>query len=115
MPKERTKDEPIWLDGDALAEFRRLRTLRTFEPDELDRLAEYALALVEVARKRKELAEEGDVLVSPRTGSTYTNPLYNQLVSATGRMDKLRDKLFPPKKAQVASARKAKSIREDLL
>jgi hypothetical protein len=90
-------------------EYDRLLKIKSFSEDELDRLYEYARTLAETSILRKKLAIEGETLISEQTGSSYTNPLYTQMQYVQTRMDKLRDKLFPP----VATVEtKAKDIRE---
>lgn len=90
-------------------EFTRLTGLKSFAEQELDAVYEYARTIAEVNILRKKLAIEGEVLISEQTGSTYTNPLYSQIQYVQGRMDKLRDKLFP---AAQQSVEKVKDIRE---
>lgn len=90
-------------------EYDRLQQLKVFREDELDRVYEYARALAETNILRKKVAIEGEVLISEQTGSTYTNPTYTQLQYVQTRMDKLRDKLFPPQQQEEP---KAKDIRE---
>lgn len=102
---------PSWLSTKAKQEFKRLYSLREYKPDEIDRLAEYAHTIVAVYRLRKIVDDEGEVLVSPRTGAAYANPSYNILTNLQGRMDKLRDKLFPPPKTTTA---KKKTLRDTL-
>ena len=103
---------PDWLEGEALEEFNRLYKMRSYREDEIDRLAEYAHTIATVKRMRIKLDSEGEVLVSPRTGGAYTNPTYNQMIGMQSRMDKLRDKLFPPNEKPQ---KKKVNLREELL
>lgn len=91
-------------------EYDRLLKIKSYNEDELDRLYEYARALAETNILRKKIAIEGETLISEQTGSTYTNPLYTQMQYVQTRMDKLRDKLFPP---NATIETKAKDIREE--
>ena len=82
----------------AKLEFNRLKKLRPFSDAEIDRLAEYAYTICKVEDMREMVEQDGEVLISPRTGAAYTNPAYNILTGLHSRMDRLRDKLFPPPK-----------------
>ena len=105
-------ESPEYLGSDAKKEFQRLLKLREFRPDEIDRLAEYAHTIAMVKLFRKQVLEQGEVLISPRTGAAYTNPVYNHLTGLQTRMDKLRDKLFPPVNKEKP---KKTTIRDELL
>ncbi len=102
---------PSWLNQKEKIEFRRLLKFRNYTPEELDRLAEYSHTIVAVYKFRKVVDDEGEVLISPRTGAAYTNPAYNILANLQNRMDKLRDKLYPPPKQHT----KKKETLRDIL
>lgn len=91
-------------------EYERLMALRPFLEEELDRLKEYAYCVAECGILRKKVALEGEILISEQTGSSYTNPVYTQLQGVQSRMDRLRDKLFPP---QMNTVKPMKDIRDD--
>lgn len=91
-------------------EIDRLYRIRSFEEEEIDRVNEYARTKAEVAVLRRKLSIEGATLISDKTGGQYTNPAYTQLQSVLSRMDKLRDKLFPPNSETI---KKATDIRDE--
>ena len=88
-------DDELFID-----EINRLREIRSFGRDEVDRLEEYVRCRVQAYRMRNLIEQEGEIFVSSRGGS-YMNPRVCLLQSVLTRMDKLRDKLFPPQKIEV--------------
>lgn len=89
---------PEWFSSKAKSEYNRLKKIRDFKDSEIDRLVEYAHTICKVQDMRELVEADGEVLISPRTGAAYTNPAYNILTGLQSRMDRLRDKLFPPPK-----------------
>jgi hypothetical protein len=109
---QKNEEYSIELEKLARLELDRLYNIRTYREDELDRVSEYAYCIAQVQLMRKKLASEGETLISEKTGGAYTNPVYNQLQSVQSRMDKLRDKLYPP---NVEIQAKVKDIRDEFL
>jgi len=79
-----------------LAELDRLCKIKDYKADEIDRLEEYARCRIHAMYLRKDVEKEGEVFTS-QNGGSYMNPRVSILMGVQNRMDKLRDKLFPPK------------------
>ena len=109
---KKNEEYAIELEKLARLELDRLHKIRAYREDELDRVAEYAYCLAQCCIMRKKLQSEGETLISENTGRAYTNPVYNQLQSVQSRMDKLRDKLYPPNVENVTQVR---DIRDDFM
>jgi hypothetical protein len=77
-------------------ELERLAKIKEYKTDEIDRLEEYARCRVHVMILRAKVEAEGEVFTSSKGGS-YLNPRVSILLGVLTRMDKLRDKLYPPK------------------
>lgn len=92
-------DDELFFD-----EIDRLHKIKKFNDDELDRLEEYCRCRIQAFRMRKLIQDEGEVFISARGGS-YINPRCCLLQSVLTRMDKLRDKLFPPNTNQTAEVK----------
>lgn len=95
---DENKRSALELQAMQAEELDRCLKIRSYNPEELERVNEYALCAAQVKQMRSKLAEEGETLYSEKTGGVYTNPLYNQLQSVQNRMDKLRDALYPMSK-----------------
>ena len=78
------------------AELERLCSIKEYKNDELDRLEEYARCRIHTMILRRQVEVEGEVFTSNGCGS-YMNPRVSILIGVQNRMDKLRDKLYPPK------------------
>lgn len=109
---QQNEEYAITLAKLAQVELDRLYQVRAYREDEIDRLNEYAYCLAETSLMRKKLQTEGQTLISEKTGGAYTNPVYNQLQSVQSRMDKLRDKLYPP---DVQAQKQVKDIRDEFI
>lgn len=88
-------DDELFVD-----ELNRLHKIKNFGDDEIDRLEEYCRCRIQAFRMRKKIQDEGEVFISSRGGS-YINPRCCLLQSVLTRMDKLRDKLFPPNMEKI--------------
>ena len=85
---------------EAIAEFTRITGLLTGEKKQIDLslLVDFAITHGEILKLRSVIANEGEVLVSEKTGSYYTNPRVNILANKVSHLSKLReDLLFTPK------------------
>ena len=109
---QKNEEYSIELEKLARLELDRLHKIRSYREDELDRVAEYAYCLAQCCLMRKKLQSEGETLISEKTGGAYTNPVYNQMQSVQSRMDKLRDKLYPP---NVENVKQVRDIRDDFM
>lgn len=92
-----------------IQEIERLKTIRKFKEDEIDRLEEYVRCRVQAYRMRLLIEKEGEIFVSERGGS-YMNPRVCLLQGVLNRMDKLRDKLFPVIKNEVEEVKDIRDV-----
>ena len=109
-------ENSIKLDAVGEKELARVLNLIT-TPNELDfsLLVDYARAFSDVIRIQKVVEEEGELLISDRTGVSYINPRNSLLLNRANTLERLRKQLNMTPKSRFSKAEANKKTLTDVL